>query len=58
MYDGVWRWYYFTTQCTGNIRVSHGIVTNPDVSADDDVLYSELVQFLWLGISVDKGISA
>ena len=40
-----------------NIRRSYGKMTNPDVSADDDVLYSELVQLSPDGSVFDGGIS-
>jgi trigger factor len=40
-----------------NIRKSYGKMTNPDVSADDDVLYSELVQLSPDGSLFDDGIS-
>jgi len=40
-----------------NIRKSYGKMTNPDVSADDDVLYSELVQLSPDGSVFDDGIS-
>ena len=40
-----------------NIRRSYGKMTNPDVSADDDVLYSELVQLSPDGSVFDDGIS-
>jgi trigger factor len=40
-----------------NIRRSYGKMTNPDVSADDDVLYAELVQLSPDGSVFDGGIS-
>jgi len=40
-----------------NIRRSYGKMTNPDVSADDDVLYSELVQLAPNGSVFEGGIS-
>src|ERR1700733_8583009 len=40
-----------------NIRKSYGKMTNPDVSADDDVLYSELVQLSPDGSVFEGGIS-
>ncbi|HTD99570.1 MAG TPA: trigger factor [Mucilaginibacter sp.] len=40
-----------------NIRRSYGKMTNPDVSADDDVLYAELVQLSPDGSVFDEGIS-
>ncbi len=40
-----------------NIRRSYGKMTNPDVSAEDDVLYSELVQLSPDGSVFDGGIS-
>jgi trigger factor len=40
-----------------NIRRSYGKMTNPDVSADDDVLYSELVQLSPDGSVFEDGIS-
>jgi trigger factor len=40
-----------------NIRKSYGKMTNPDVSADDDVLYSELVQLSPDGSVFEDGIS-
>ncbi len=40
-----------------NIRKSYGKMTNPDVSADGDVLYSELVQLSPDGSVFDGGIS-
>jgi trigger factor len=40
-----------------NIRRSYGKMTNPDVSADDDVLYSELVQLSPDGSVFEGGIS-
>lgn len=40
-----------------NIRRSYGKMTNPDVSADDDVLYSELVQLSADGSVFEDGIS-
>jgi trigger factor len=40
-----------------NIRKSYGKMTNPDVSADDDVLYSELVQLSADGSVFEDGIS-
>jgi trigger factor len=40
-----------------NIRKSYGKMTNPDVSADDDVLYSDLVQLSPDGSVFDDGIS-
>ena len=39
-----------------NIRRSYGKMTNPDVSADDDVLYSELTQLSPDGSVFDGGI--
>jgi trigger factor len=40
-----------------NIRRSYGKMTNPDVSADDDVLYGELVQLSPDGSVFEDGIS-
>ncbi|MDN5285910.1 MAG: tig [Mucilaginibacter sp.] len=40
-----------------NIRRSYGKMTNPDVSADDDVLYSDLVQLSPDGSVFEGGIS-
>jgi len=40
-----------------NIRKSYGKMTNPDVSADDDVLYSDLVQLSPDGSVFEDGIS-
>lgn len=40
-----------------NIRKSYGKMTNPDVSADDDVLYSELTQLSPDGSVFEDGIS-
>jgi trigger factor len=40
-----------------NIRRSYGKMTNPDVSADDDVLYSELKQLSADGSVFEDGIS-
>src|ERR1700743_457845 len=40
-----------------NIRKSYGKMTNPDVSADDDVLYAELVQLSPDGSVFEEGIS-
>jgi trigger factor len=40
-----------------NIRKSYGKMTNPDVSADDDVLYSELVQLSPDGSVFEGGIT-
>jgi trigger factor len=40
-----------------NIRKSYGKMTNPDVSADDDVLYGELVQLSPDGSVFEDGIS-
>ncbi len=40
-----------------NIRRSYGKMTNPDVSADDDVLYAELVQVSPDGSVFEGGIS-
>jgi trigger factor len=40
-----------------NIRRSYGKMTNPDVSADDDVLYAELTQLSPDGSVFDDGIS-
>ncbi len=40
-----------------NIRRSYGKMTNPDVSADDDVLYSQLEQLSPDGSIFDGGIS-
>jgi trigger factor len=40
-----------------NIRKSYGKMTNPDVSADGDVLYAELVQLSPDGSVFDGGIS-
>jgi trigger factor len=40
-----------------NIRRSYGKMTNPDVSADDDVLYSELTQLSPDGAVFEDGIS-
>jgi trigger factor len=40
-----------------NIRKSYGKMTNPDVSADDDVLYAELVQLSPDGSVFEDGIS-
>ncbi len=40
-----------------NIRKSYGKMTNPDVSADGDVLYTELVQLSPDGSVFDEGIS-
>jgi len=40
-----------------NIRRSYGKMTNPDVSADDDVLYSELVQLAPNGSVFEGGIT-
>jgi len=40
-----------------NIRRSYGKMTNPDVSADGDVLYSELVQLSPDGSVFEEGIS-
>jgi trigger factor len=42
---------------TKNIRRSYGKMTNPDVSADDDVLYSDLVQLSPDGSVFEGGIS-
>ena len=42
---------------TKNIRRSYGKMTNPDVSADDDVLYAELVQLSPDGSVFEGGIS-
>ena len=39
-----------------NIRRSYGKMTNPDVSADDDVLYAQLVQLSPDGSVFDEGI--
>ena len=40
-----------------NIRRSYGKMTNPDVSADDDVLYAELTQLSPDGSVFEDGIS-
>jgi trigger factor len=40
-----------------NIRRSYGKMTNPDVSADDDVVYAELVQLSADGSVFEGGIS-
>jgi trigger factor len=40
-----------------NIRRSYGKMTNPDVSADDDVLYAELAQLSPDGSVFEDGIS-
>jgi trigger factor len=40
-----------------NIRRSYGKMTNPDVSADDDVLYSELKQLAPNGSVFEDGVS-
>ncbi|PWK78812.1 trigger factor [Mucilaginibacter oryzae] len=40
-----------------NIRRSYGKMTNPDVSADDDVLYAELVQLSADGSVFEGGIT-
>ena len=40
-----------------NIRRSYGKMTNPDVSADDDVLYAELVQLSPDGSVFEDGIT-
>jgi len=40
-----------------NIRKSYGKMTNPDVSADDDVLYAELVQLSPDGSVFEDGIT-
>lgn len=40
-----------------NIRRSYGKMTNPDVSADDDVLYAELTQLSPYGSVFEGGIS-
>ncbi|MDB5138833.1 MAG: trigger factor [Mucilaginibacter sp.] len=40
-----------------NIRKSYGKMTNPDVSADEDVLYSELVQLSPDGSVFEDGIT-
>ncbi|MGZ3833916.1 MAG: trigger factor [Mucilaginibacter sp.] len=40
-----------------NIRKSYGKMTNPDVSADGDVLYAELVQLSPDGSVFDEGIT-
>ncbi|MGZ4001642.1 MAG: trigger factor [Mucilaginibacter sp.] len=40
-----------------NIRKSYGKMTNPDVSADGDVLYADLVQLSPDGSVFDEGIS-
>jgi trigger factor len=40
-----------------NIRKSYGKMTNPDVSADDDVLYSELTQLSPDGSVFEDGIT-
>jgi trigger factor len=40
-----------------NIRKSYGKMTNPDVSADDDVLYAELTQLSPDGSVFEDGIS-
>ncbi|MCR8559889.1 trigger factor [Mucilaginibacter sp. BJC16-A38] len=40
-----------------NIRRSYGKMTNPDVSADDDVLYSDLVQLSPDGSVFEDGIT-
>jgi len=40
-----------------NIRRSYGKMTNPDVSADDDVLYAQLTQLSPDGAVFDEGIS-
>ncbi|QTE37858.1 trigger factor [Mucilaginibacter gossypii] len=40
-----------------NIRRSYGKMTNPDVSADDDVLYSELVQLSADGSVFEGGVT-
>jgi trigger factor len=40
-----------------NIRRSYGKMTNPDVSADDDVLYAELTQLSPDGSVFESGIS-
>jgi trigger factor len=42
---------------TKNIRRSYGKMTNPDVSADDDVLYAELAQLSVDGSVFEDGIS-
>jgi len=41
-----------------NIRRSYGKMTNPEVSADDDVLYAELVQLSPDGAVFEGGISS
>lgn len=42
---------------TKNLRKSYGEMTNPEVSADEDVLYSELVQLSPDGSVFEDGIS-
>lgn len=42
---------------TKNLRKSYGKMTNPEVSADEDVLYSELVQLSPDGSVFEDGIS-
>jgi trigger factor len=41
-----------------NIRKSYGKMTNPEVSADDDVLYTELVELSSDGSVIEEGIHA
>ena len=41
-----------------NIRRSYGKMTNPEVSADDDVLYTELTQVAADGTAVEGGITS
>ncbi len=41
-----------------NLRKSYGKMTNPDVSADDDVLYSDLKQLSADGSVFEEGISS
>ncbi len=40
-----------------NLRKSYGKMSNPDVSADDDVIYSDLIQIAADGSIFDGGIS-
>ena len=42
---------------TKNLRRSYGKMTNPDVSAEDDVLYAELIQLSPDGSVFEDGIS-
>ena len=41
-----------------NIRRSYGKMTNPEISADDDVLYAELTQVAADGTAVEGGITS